>query len=137
MLISILFAGEVIKLRFKATWGGGDYWLDIDNINIIACPQSFAIDAQTIYETSIGAGDGAILVNPTQGQSPYNYDWDDPNAPDNLEEGTYTVTITDANGCVEVQTYEVGVCPDNLGLTAEVTPVSGVGEMDGKNYYFG
>ncbi len=126
------FGGEVIKIRFVGTWGSGDYWLDIDNINIIGCPQSLGVELQTIYESTTGASDGSIVVNPTQGQSPFTYEWDDPNAPDNLGEGTYTVTITDANGCIEITTVELEVCPDNLDLSSEVTPVSEEGNSDGK-----
>jgi hypothetical protein len=126
------FGGEVIKIRFVANWGTGDYWLDIDNINIIGCPQSLAVEFQTNYESSAGASDGSIIVNPTQGQAPYNYQWSDPNAPDNLGEGTYVVTITDANGCMEITTVELGVCPDNLDLSSEVTHVSEEGASDGK-----
>lgn len=28
------YAGQAIRIRFNATWSAGDYWLDIDNINI-------------------------------------------------------------------------------------------------------
>lgn len=126
------FGGEVIKIRFVGRWGSGDYWLDIDNINIIGCPQSLGVELQTNYESSAGAGDGSIIVTPTQGQSPYTYQWSNPNAPDNLGEGTYVVTITDANGCIDIQTIELGVCPDSLGLSAEVGHVSEAGSSDGK-----
>lgn len=125
------FGGEVIKLRFVGSWGTGDYWLDIDNINIIACPQSLGLDIQSIYESTTGAGDGSIVVEPTQGQGPYTFDWDDPNAPNDLSEGDYTVTITDANGCIEITTIEVGVCPNSLDLSADVSHVTTVGGSDG------
>jgi hypothetical protein len=28
------YAGQAIRIRFTATWAEGDYWLDIDNINV-------------------------------------------------------------------------------------------------------
>ena len=129
------FAGEVIKIRFVGQWGSGDYWLDIDNINIIGCPQSFGLEQETIYESSVGESDGSISVNPTQGQEPYTYEWDsgdDTPEISNLPAGNYTLTITDANGCMEVTTFGIGICPDNLDLSADVTGVSGPGAMDGE-----
>lgn len=126
------FAGEVIKIRFLAQWGTGDYWLDIDNINIIGCPQSLNTDIQTNYESSAGANDGSIIISATQGQPPYDYQWSDPNAPDNIGQGTYIVTITDANGCAEVHTIELGVCPDSLGINPQVIHVSQPGGSNGK-----
>ena len=70
------FAGEVIKIRFFGTWGNGDYYLDIDNINIIGCPQSLNPEFETYYESEVGASDGQITANATQGQGPYTYIWD-------------------------------------------------------------
>ena len=126
------YAGEYIKIRFLATWGTGDYWLDLDNINIIGCPADFGLDITTIYESSAGAGDGSISVDPTQGTAPYNIVWDDPNAPNDISAGTYTVTITDGLGCEQVLDIELGICPADLALTVDVTGVSAGGEDDGK-----
>ncbi len=54
--------------------------------------------------------DGTVTVTATGGTAPYTYHWSN-NActdyEDNLEEGTYTITVTDANGCEEVCTVEV------------------------------
>jgi hypothetical protein len=32
------FSGQNVIFRWIAKWGAGDYWVDIDNINIITCP---------------------------------------------------------------------------------------------------
>ena len=128
------FGGEVIKIRFVGTWTEGDYWLDIDNINIIGCPQSLSPEFQTNYESTVGASDGSITVNPKQGQAPYTYEWDTGDNTATISDipaGNYSVTITDANGCIEVTTVGVGICPDNLDLSAEVVGVSGPGAMNG------
>ncbi len=128
------FGGEVIKIRFVGNWSSGDYWLDIDNINIIGCPQSLNAELQTNYESSVGASDGSITVNPTQGQGPYSYDWDTGDSTaviSDIPAGNYVVTITDANGCMEITTIGIGLCPDNLNLSAEVSPVSVEGQSDG------
>jgi type IX secretion system substrate protein/immune inhibitor InhA-like protein len=125
------YAGEYIQLRFLATWGSGDYWIDLDNINIIGCPANFGLDVTTIYESSTGAGDGSITIIPTQGTAPFNIVWDDPNAPNDISAGTYTATVTDGLGCEQILTIELGVCPENLALSADVTGVSVAGESDG------
>lgn len=125
------YAGQYIKIRLVATWGTGDYWIDLDNINIIGCPADFGLDIFTAFESSAGAEDGAITIDPTQGTAPYTIMWDDPNAPDDISAGTYTVSISDALGCEEVLDIEVGVCPGDLGLDANITGVSVAGAMDG------
>lgn len=50
-----------------------------------------------------GGADGSARVNPSGGTQPYNYSWS-PNVSanqqaNNLSAGTYSITITDANGC--------------------------------------
>ncbi len=104
------FAGQAINVRFQATWGSGDYWLDLDNINVSGCPSSFILSANIQDETSSGAADGSITVSPTIGTAPFTYVWSNNvigPTNTNLSAGTYTVTVTDANGCQEVATYEV------------------------------
>ena len=52
-----------------------------------------------------GVNDGAAMVSPSGGTSPYTYLWSN-NATtptiNNLFAGTYTVTVTDANGCTSI-----------------------------------
>lgn len=54
-----------------------------------------------------GVADGAINISTTGGTPPYSYSWAGPNSfsastkdISGLEGGTYTLTVTDANGCV-------------------------------------
>jgi len=51
-----------------------------------------------------GASDGSVTVSPAGGTTPYSYLWNDPNQQNTatasgLILGTYSVTVTDANGC--------------------------------------
>lgn len=103
------YVGENIKLRLLGTWGSGDYWLDIDNINMATCA-GFASEIDITDESTPGAADGSILIIPVTGVAPYDFEWSDGGdgaIRTDLPAGTYQVVITDANGCVE--TVEVVV----------------------------
>lgn len=61
-----------------------------------------------------GAGDGAIEITVSGGTTDYGFSWTGPNGYTSadedifdLEGGSYDLTITDANGCLFVQTYDV------------------------------
>jgi hypothetical protein len=59
-----------------------------------------------------GINDGQASIAASGGASPYNYLWDDPLAQTtdtatSLDAGTYHVTITDANGCVLIDSVDV------------------------------
>lgn len=127
------YANEYIQIRFFATWGANDYWLDLDNINIIGCPIDFA-ENTIITGASNGASDGAATINPTQGQAPYTYDWSNgatTNTASDLAPGMYTVTIVDANDCSFVVDIEISECPIDFGVESNVTGVSMTGNTDG------
>ncbi|MBK6965463.1 MAG: SprB repeat-containing protein [Bacteroidales bacterium] len=71
-------------------------------VNNIGGPAA-SISAQTNVACN-GAFTGSATVLATGGTSPFTYLWNDPSAQTlatatGLAAGTYTVTITDANGC--------------------------------------
>lgn len=64
---------------------------------------------------------GQAIATPTGGTAPFTYSWDDPlnqtdSAATDLCEGLYTVTLTDANGCVAVNQVTL-TQPDPIGLS--------------------
>lgn len=66
----------------------------------------------TINADCFGAATGEATVTPLGGTGPYTYIWDDPNAQItptavNLPSGTWTVQITDANGCVAPESVTI------------------------------
>ncbi|NJB86986.1 hypothetical protein GGR26_002763 [Lewinella marina] len=81
-----------------------------------------------------GAGDGAVSASATGGVAPYEYAWSTgatTAAIENLGFGTYTVTITDANGCTATASATV-TRPAELKAAAVVDAnVSCNGETDG------
>lgn len=95
------YAGQSVQFRIVGTWGGGDYWLDVDNINIISC-SVYEVSAEVINVSEDGAGDGSISLTPNGGQAPYFYNWstgDNTATVSELSPGDYTVTVFDNRGC--------------------------------------
>jgi len=81
-----------------------------------------------------GGNDGSIRVRGANGVTPYSFQWGHgPTTPliTNLTAGTYTVTVTDNNGCTGSRsiTIDEGSSGPSVGVT--VTNVSCFGESDG------
>ena len=129
------FAGEIIKIRFLGIWGGGDYWLDIDNVNIIGCPESLGLGASATPESIAGASDGIADVLVANGQAPYTYDWGTGTANTSpitgLSGGVYDITVTDLNGCEEIISLNIVTCPESLDLTPEINKENPAGANNG------
>jgi hypothetical protein len=67
---------------------------------VISSPSAIVPNLQLTANVSCNGGsDGCVTVNPTGGTGSYSYDWSTTWSPCSLPEGTYTVTVTDANGC--------------------------------------
>ena len=77
---------------------------------------------------------GSIDVNPVGGTPPYNYLWSDSQTAKtatNLVAGTYTVTITDANGCNTTVSGDVKE-PNELVIDSLVaTPIKCANDING------
>lgn len=80
---------------------------------------------QLTQPSSPTATDGAIVPTAIGGTAPYQYQISG-NAFNNLGAGTYTVSVTDANGCVETQNTvlgNVGIgAPEADGISISVQP---------------
>ena len=80
-----------------------------------------------------GASTGAIDLTVTGGVSPYTYVWSN-NATtqdiSNLAAGTYTVTVTDANGCTKTTSATI-TQPSALDLSVQTTPAPCHGNAGG------
>ena len=80
-----------------------------------------------------GANDGSITALPVGGTPPYSFLWSDGQVGSTavgLGAGAYTVTITDANGCVKVGVVNVTE-PPSLTCSTAVVDVACNGGMDG------
>lgn len=76
-----------------------------------------------------GATNGSVSVTASGGTAPYTYSWGGGNSGStlsNIGEGTYTVTVTDANGCSGSEM--VTLSGSNLAVTIDAnSPACGVG----------
>ena len=80
-----------------------------------------------------GGNDGTIDLTVMGGTPGYTYDWSNGSASEdlfNLTAGTYTVTVTDINGCTAV-TSQVVTEPPAIVVTASVDDVTCFGYSDG------
>jgi gliding motility-associated-like protein len=74
--------------------------------------------------TCFGGNDGSASASTTGGTSPYSYLWsnaDNDSLAGNLIAGSYTVTVTDANGCTSTATVLVNE-PTMLNIQASANP---------------
>lgn len=104
-----------------------------DNLVVNVSPAIFLSDVVTSVSCNGGA-DGTITITPSGGIAPYTYSWM-PNPAttqfiNNLIAGTYTVTVTDANGCTE-QLNSVVTEPVPLVTTLIPADISCFGANDG------
>lgn len=111
----------------------------------------FATDSVTIqyyngYQTNIagnnvgcnGANNGNLTAAPSGGVAPYNFSWSTgqntlgqiTDTVFNLGAGNYTLTVTDANGCIQIDNFTLSV-PPPLVLNTQSTNVSCFGYNDG------
>ncbi len=122
----------------------GTYVVTIsDSLNCVATdtfeitePAELLIDSSsTTAAACFEENSGAISVEIIGGTPPYAYLWNDNaigNTPDatNLFAGDYSVTVTDANGCIVMQDFTV-VQPDALVLSSDPVNVNCEGENTG------
>ncbi|MBI2966624.1 MAG: SBBP repeat-containing protein, partial [Bacteroidetes bacterium] len=100
---------------------------------IITEPSVLAITISQSNVSCYGQCDGVATISATGGTPPYSFLWstgstDNPYS--NLCNGLYTATITDANGCIVIDTVII-TQPLLLSLTLTVNNVSCFGQCNG------
>lgn len=104
------YAGQSVKFRFRGEWGAGDFWFDLDNINLLSCPGDMDLSAD-ITPATPGAADGAATVQVGLGNPPYTFEWSNGSTGQTvagLEAGAYTITVSDAFGCSDTLALVLG-----------------------------
>ena len=99
--------------------GADDYTVDIEDANgchfiqtlsVTQPAQPVGIISAVTDNVCFGATAGQIDITVTGGTTAYGYSWSNGNSSEDitaLTSGTYTVTVTDANGCVETHTATI------------------------------
>jgi gliding motility-associated-like protein len=114
----------------------GDYSITITDANgctetqsaFVAQPAQLTASTSTTPTNCLGNSDGTALVTASGGTTPYNYKWSDAlqqttQTAVNLNAQLYTVTITDANGCITQQSASVAA-PTQLLVDVQGTDPS-------------
>lgn len=100
----ISFQGVAGTYQFNVTDANG--WSETISATISE-PSPLVLSA-----TGFSSGNASVTV--TGGTAPYSYQWNDPNTQTSdvatgLTNGTYTVLVTDANGCTEMATVSINL----------------------------
>jgi hypothetical protein len=100
----------------------------------ISQPNPLLPNASATGETAFNANDGTATANPSGGTAGYTYNWSNGSTAQtitNLSPGTYTVSVTDTNGCITIQSVTVNAFGCSLMASASATNVSCFGYNDG------
>ncbi|MFN8155479.1 MAG: gliding motility-associated C-terminal domain-containing protein [Bacteroidia bacterium] len=119
----------------------GGYTVEVTDANgctmqdVIAVPSANGPSASVLQSTDVscnGGADGTLTIDVTGGTAPLNYQWSaggSGTSGSGLTAGTYTVTVTDANGCSSTVTAIINEPPL---LTVSGTPYTAhCGQADG------
>lgn len=120
---------------------GGTYNLTVTDANgctinlsaTVTEPTPLAIQGSVSDVSCNGGANGIVSVSVSGGVPSYTYLWSNAGTSSaiyNVAAGSYTVTVTDANGCTAAQTFTVNE-PTVLTVSASGTPVSCNGGADG------
>ncbi|NNM16172.1 MAG: hypothetical protein HKO56_05890, partial [Bacteroidia bacterium] len=105
----------------------------VEETNSLSDPTAVVLSAVVSDITCFGSGDGQINLSVIGGTLPYSYMWSTGAfSMDlmNLQAGTYTVTVTDGNGCVSYRTEIINE-PNALGLSINKNNATCSGNCDG------
>ncbi len=113
---------------------GGNYKLEIiDANNCVSPAYTFEVESSSpillqideVRDVSCSSPEsGLIDINATGGRSGINYEWNNGLLTEdlnNLDAGTYTVTVTDGAECSLVQSFEINLIEDSLGVELVTT----------------
>jgi len=150
--ISVSVSGGIVPYAY--TWQGststdpaaqglesGNYSITVTDRNGCTIQDSFQViqpDEILLNPSAIpvecqGQANGQAQVNPTGGTSPYFFQWSNgqqDSIATNLGIGTYTVTVTDANGCTNTDNVLIDE-PNALSLTETIQPPTCFGDSNG------
>jgi hypothetical protein len=105
-----------------------------NTVTVGSTSTTLTTNTPTTTNSACGGATGSASVNPSNGTAPYNYTWSNggnTQTISNIAAGNYSVTITDANGCVGSVT---GIVVNNPNApTASITAFTAVSCNGGNN----
>ncbi|MBX2870805.1 MAG: T9SS type A sorting domain-containing protein [Saprospiraceae bacterium] len=110
---------------------------DLTETFVLEDAAALTLSLETVEATCFsGAADGSITATIEGGTGPYTYQWDDAAAQttataSNLAVGTYTIVVTDANGCNVSQSVDLGSSASEILVTEGQNSPSCEGGTDG------
>lgn len=138
---------------FTYTWNTGDTTEDLSNVpaglytvgieDANGCyifasfavnqPPALSVSGAITNATCFGSADGAVDITVSGGTPSYSFDWDNFAITEDITGvtgGIYQVVVTDANGCTDTSSYQVGQ-PDSFNVNAQVIDVDCYGSSTG------
>ncbi|MCC6460708.1 MAG: T9SS type A sorting domain-containing protein [Saprospiraceae bacterium] len=103
------YPGKSIRIRIVGFWSAGNFYFDLDNINLRSCPAKMNLSAD-ISPAAPGQNNGSASVQVGIGNPPYRFEWntgDSTQTVAQLPAGTFTVTVIDAFGCSDVLIFQI------------------------------
>ena len=92
--------------------------------------------ASSTAPNCFGSNDATATVGITGGTAPYSYSWSQNpstyNTAVGLSNGTYTIIVTDVNGCIGTTSILISEPPELLASTNSSTPVTCYGGSNGR-----
>ena len=101
---------------------------------IVKSPDSLQIELQAIASGCYGDCSGKINTTYSGGTSPYTYKWNDSSTDslrENLCQGTYVLTLSDAHNCQKIDSAKVSSAPEILDSIITHNSLCSKGTQDG------
>ncbi|MBN2682168.1 MAG: VCBS repeat-containing protein [Bacteroidales bacterium] len=135
---------SVLNFPMLTTSDAGTYYCEISNVcgmvtSIPATVTVFTNPTATISTTDVSCfagNNGTATANPSGGTSPYLYSWNPSGQTSqtaiNLSEGTYSLTITDVNGCSSNASANIiqPASPLTVSISGTNNPCNGLSSGD-------
>jgi len=105
-----------------------------DSVNVITQPIQISASNTVTPPSCFGGSNGCISVTPSGGVAPFTNSWTNGSTSSNpcvFAAGTYSDTLTDANGCIYVDANIVVTQPSQIAIFDSVTLVSCLGDNNG------
>ncbi len=108
---------------------------DTENLSITQPTTALSVSTSTTDVACNGGNDGAVNITATGGTAGYQYNIgtgnQGSNTFSNLSAGSYTVTVTDANGCTSTRAFTINEPSSGVSIVTSTNNVSCNGGSDG------